>query len=47
MAFSYGGREKSLEGMAKEEIRELKADGKKVVEKGKEMVERVKDKVVR
>lgn len=48
---SYGGREMSLEARAKKEVGLLKADGKEVVEKGvekgKEMVERVKDKVVR
>jgi len=36
-----------LEARAKEEVGQFKADGKEVVEQGKEMVERVKDKLVR
>ncbi|KAI9880403.1 MAG: hypothetical protein M1830_003443 [Pleopsidium flavum] len=45
--WNYGGREKSLEAQAKAEMRDLKGDGKQLLEKGKDMAEQVKDKVMK
>ncbi|MCJ1299407.1 pyruvate transporter mpc1 [Hypocenomyce scalaris] len=45
--WNFGGREKSLEGMAKEGLSEAKKEGREIVADGKQMAKDVKDKVAK